>query len=70
MNLGFIVNAETKEQSRQWMHNAFTNKLKKFKQTPVCQKADGNHFVEQERSADVEIHATRDYNNFTNAAKH
>jgi hypothetical protein len=57
------VNVETKEQSKQWMHTHSPNKLKNFKQTFTCQKADGNCFLEQERSADVGIHATRDHNN-------
>jgi hypothetical protein len=36
---------------------------KKFKQISVCQKADGNYFLGEERSADCGIHATRDHNN-------
>jgi hypothetical protein len=36
-----FVNAETEEQSKQWMHTHSQNKPKKFKQTNVCQKADG-----------------------------
>jgi hypothetical protein len=46
------VNAETEEQSKQWMHTHSQNKPKKFKQTNVCQKADGNCFLQQERGAD------------------
>jgi hypothetical protein len=58
-----FVNAETKEQSKQWMHTHSPNKPKKFKQTLfACQKANGNHFLRQERSADGGIHATRDHN--------
>jgi hypothetical protein len=45
------VSAETKEQSKQWLHMHSPNKLKKFKQT-ACQKADGNCFLGQKRSAD------------------
>jgi hypothetical protein len=41
------------------------NKPKKFKQTSACQKADGNCFLELERSADGGIHATGDHNNVT-----
>jgi hypothetical protein len=37
-----LMNIETKEQSRQWMHTHSPNKPKKFKQTlSACQKADG-----------------------------
>jgi hypothetical protein len=57
------VNVETKEQSKQWMHAHSPNKLKKFKQTSACQKADGNCFLGQESSADGGIHATRDHGN-------
>jgi hypothetical protein len=58
------VNAETKEQSKQWMQTHSPNKQKKFKQTlSVCQKADGNCFLVQERSADGGIYANRDHNN-------
>jgi hypothetical protein len=57
-----FVNVETKEQSKQWMHTYSPNKLKKFKQTFACQKADDNCFLRQERSADCGIHATRDHN--------
>jgi hypothetical protein len=40
------------------------NKLKNFKQTlSACQKANGNCFLGQERSADGGIHATKDHNN-------
>jgi hypothetical protein len=39
------------------------DKPKKFTQTvSACQKADGNCFLGQERSADGGIHATRDHN--------
>jgi hypothetical protein len=57
------VNAVTKEQSKQWMHTHSPNKPKKFKQTSASQKADDNCFLGQERSADGEIHATKDHNN-------
>jgi hypothetical protein len=59
-----FVNVETKEQSKQWMHIHSSNKLKMFKQIlSACQKADGNYFLGQERSADGGIHAKRDHNN-------
>jgi hypothetical protein len=52
------------------MHTYSPNKQKKFKQTwSVCQIADGNCFLGQERSADGGIHATRDHNNVTNVLK-
>jgi hypothetical protein len=35
------VNVETEAQSKQWMLTYSPNKLKNFKQTPACQKADG-----------------------------
>jgi hypothetical protein len=57
------VNAETKEQSKQWMHTHYPNKLKKLKQMPACQKANGICFLGQERSADGGSHATRDPSN-------
>jgi hypothetical protein len=44
------------------MHIHSPNKLKKFKQTSACQKADGNCFPGQERSADGGIDAGRDHN--------
>jgi hypothetical protein len=53
-----------KEQSYLWMQIHSPNKPKKFKQTmSTSQKADGNCFLGQERSADGEICATRDHNN-------
>jgi hypothetical protein len=64
-----FLNVETKEQSMQWMHTHAPDKPKKFKQTSACQKADGNCFVGQERSADGGIHATRDHNNVTNVLR-
>jgi hypothetical protein len=58
-----FVNVETKEQSKQWMHAHSPNKLKQFKQTlPACQKADGNCFLGQIRSAGGGINATMDHN--------
>jgi hypothetical protein len=51
-----FVNAETEEQSKQWMQTHSPNKPKKFKH----QKDYGNCFLGQERSADGEIRATRD----------
>jgi hypothetical protein len=65
-----FVNVETKEQSKQWMHTHSSNKLKKFTQTlSSCQKADGNCFLGQERSAEGGIHATRDRNNVRSALR-
>jgi hypothetical protein len=59
-----IVNVETKEQSKQWMHTCSPNKPKNFKQTlSACQKADGNRFLGQESSADGGIHVTQDHSN-------
>jgi hypothetical protein len=49
------VNVETKEQSKQWMHTHSPNKPKRFKQTSVCQKADGNCFLGQEGMLVVEL---------------
>jgi hypothetical protein len=46
-----VVNVETKEQSKHWMHTHSPNRPKKFKQTSACQKADGG------------MHATGDHNN-------
>jgi hypothetical protein len=60
-----FVNAGTKEQSKK-MHTHSPNMLKKFKlPLSACQKADGNCFLGQERSADGEIHETGDHNNVT-----
>jgi hypothetical protein len=53
-----FVNAETKEQSKQWMHTHSPNKLKTFKQT-FARKLMIT--VGQEKSADGGIHATRDH---------
>jgi hypothetical protein len=44
----------------------FTKQAENFKQTSVCQKADGSCFLGQERSADGGIPATSDHNNFRN----
>jgi hypothetical protein len=63
------VNDETQEQSKQWMHTHSPNKLKKFKQTSTCQKADDICFLGQERSADGGIHATRDHNSVRSALR-
>jgi hypothetical protein len=58
------MNVDTKEQSKQLMHTYSPNKSKNFKQTlSACQKADGNCFLAQERSADGGTHATSDRNN-------
>jgi hypothetical protein len=44
------VNAEAKEQSKQWMHIHLPNKQKRFKQMlSACQKADGNCFLRQDK---------------------
>jgi transposase len=58
-----FVNVETKEQSKQWIYTHSPNKAKKFKQTSVCQKADGNCFLGQERRSDGGVHAIKDHNN-------
>jgi hypothetical protein len=63
MKLEFHLSVETKEQSKQWIHTHSPKKPKKFKQTSAYQKADANCLLEQERSADCGIHATRDHNN-------
>jgi hypothetical protein len=56
-----IIKSET---SIEWMHIHSSDKSKKFKQTlSACQKANGNCFLWQERSADGGIHATGDHNN-------
>jgi hypothetical protein len=55
------MNVETKQQSGQWMHTHSPNKLKKVS-INVCQKADGDYFLCQERGANGKIHATRDHN--------
>jgi hypothetical protein len=60
-----FLNAETKEQPKHKRYTHSSNKPKKFKQTSACQKADGNCFLRQKRSADGGIHATRDHNNIT-----
>jgi hypothetical protein len=60
------VNVETKEQSKQWIYIHSSNKLKKFKQTFACQKADDNCFVGQERSADGGIHVAKDHSDIKN----
>jgi hypothetical protein len=52
------------------MHTHPPEKPKKFKQTlSVCQKADGNCFLGEERSADGGIHATRNHNNVRNVLR-
>jgi hypothetical protein len=47
------------------MHTHSPNKPKMFKKKTlsVCQKADGNCFLGQQRSADGGVHAKRDQNN-------
>jgi hypothetical protein len=65
-----FVNVEAKEQSKQWMHTHSPNKPTEFKQLlSACQKADGNCFLGQERSADGEIHATGDHTNVTSVLR-
>jgi hypothetical protein len=63
------VNVETKEQSKQWMQTHSPNKPKKFKHTSACQKAEGNCFLGQKRSADGGIHPKRDHNNIRSALR-
>jgi hypothetical protein len=46
-----------------------TSRKKKFKQTSVCQKTDGNYFLGQGRSADGGIHAKMDDNNVTSVLR-
>jgi hypothetical protein len=41
--------------------HTFTIQAEKFQQMSACQKADGNCFLGQERSADGGIHAARDH---------
>jgi hypothetical protein len=54
------VNVEIKEQSKQWMHTYSPNMPKNYF---VCQKANSNCFLRQERSADGGIHTTGDHIN-------
>jgi hypothetical protein len=49
------VNVENKEQLKQQMHIHSPHKPKQFKQTSASQKADGNYFLGQKRSADGEF---------------
>jgi hypothetical protein len=49
------MNVETKEQSKQWTHTHSSNYPKNFKQTSICQKADGNCFLGQEGVPMVEF---------------
>jgi hypothetical protein len=50
-----FLNVKTKEHSKQWMHTHSPNNANKSKQTLfACKKADGNCFLRQERSVDVE----------------
>jgi hypothetical protein len=52
------------------MHTDSPDKPKKLKQTlSACQKADDNCFLGQERSADGEIHATRNHSNVGNVLR-
>jgi hypothetical protein len=57
-----FVDVETKEQSKKWMHT-FTRQPEKVQTNVICQKADGNCFLRQERSTDGGIHATGDHSN-------
>jgi hypothetical protein len=65
-----FVNAETNEQSKQWMHMHSPKKLTKFSQTLSTSKLrDQNRFLRQERGADGGIHAIRDHNNVTSVLR-
>jgi hypothetical protein len=55
-------NIETKDQSKLWMHAHTFSKQAEKVSTNVCQNADGNCFLGQERRADGGIHATGNYN--------
>jgi hypothetical protein len=44
--------------------HTFTKQAEKFETNAICQKADGDCFLGQERSADGGIHATRIHNDF------
>jgi hypothetical protein len=50
-------------------HTYSPNEPKKFKQTFVCQKTDGNGFLEQEGNANFGIHVSRDHNNVKSVLK-
>jgi hypothetical protein len=55
-----FVNVEREEQSKQWMYTHSPNKPNRFKQTfSTCQRAYGNCFLRQERSANSGIHAKK-----------
>jgi hypothetical protein len=47
----------------------FTKQAEKVQTNIVCQKADGNCFLGQDRSADGGIQATRDHNTVTNVLR-
>jgi hypothetical protein len=47
----------------------FIKQAKKVQTNVVCQKADDNCFLGQERSADGEIHSTRNHNNITSVLR-
>jgi hypothetical protein len=49
------------------MHTYSPHKPKTFKQTSASQKADGNCFLEQDRSTDDGINATKDHSNVRSA---
>jgi hypothetical protein len=65
-----FVNAETKEQPKQWMFTHSPKKPKQFEQTlSSFQEADRSCFLGQERTADGGIHATGDHSNVTNVLR-
>jgi hypothetical protein len=57
-NPGFICECWNQRAVKAVDAHIFTKQAENFKQTSACQKADGNCFREQERSADGGIHAT------------
>ena len=58
-----FLNAETKEQSKQWMHTHSPNEPKKFKQTLSNRKNDGYSILGPQGNFVDRIHDTRDHNN-------
>jgi hypothetical protein len=67
-NLGYICDWN-QWAVKAWRHAHSSNKTNKLKQTSAWQRADGNCFLGQERSADGGIHATRDHNNFSSVLR-
>jgi hypothetical protein len=53
------VKVETYKQSKQWINQTSRKSLNK--RLPARKLIDGNYFLEQERSVDGGIHATRDH---------